>query len=256
MKVRIKLRFRGRQKAHTEFGFEVVNRFVKEAAPWGQADSPPKMLGDRDLNVILNPLPRNKRAKNPRQDEMPEPAGTAGGAAATGLGVRRLRPKSEHPEARSAYFAFGFTWSVDTTSRTPSVSMASRIALLMSSEEATAPDKVTTPAVVLTEMLSADRSRLATSLALMVGGGAGVGGGIGNRVTGLRCRAADHLAGAGQLIFDVLGAEVEHAQFVRGGIAGRLGGGLDLFPGGLQPGIISVVAVEPNRRATKSDAQD
>ncbi len=73
MKVRVKLRFRGRQKAHTEFGFAVVNRFVKEAAPWGQADSPPKMLGDRDLNVVLSPLPRNKRAKNPRQDETAEP---------------------------------------------------------------------------------------------------------------------------------------------------------------------------------------
>ena len=69
MKVRVKLRFRGRQKAHTEFGFAVVNRFVKEAGAWGQADSPPKMLGDRDLNVVLNPLPRNKRAKNPRQAE-------------------------------------------------------------------------------------------------------------------------------------------------------------------------------------------
>ncbi len=74
MKVRIKLRFRGRQKAHTEFGFEVVNRFVKEAAPWGQADSPPKMLGDRDLNVILSPLPRNKRARNPRATQSAEPA--------------------------------------------------------------------------------------------------------------------------------------------------------------------------------------
>ena len=72
MKVRVKLRFRGRQKAHTEFGFAVVNRFVKEAAAWGQADSPPKMLGDRDLNVVLSPLPRNKRAKNPRQDETQE----------------------------------------------------------------------------------------------------------------------------------------------------------------------------------------
>ena len=72
MKVRVKLRFRGRQKAHKEFGFEVVNRFVKEAAAWGQADSPPKMLGDRDLNVVLSPLPRNKRAKNPRQAETPE----------------------------------------------------------------------------------------------------------------------------------------------------------------------------------------
>ena len=73
MKVRIKLRFRGRQKAHTEFGFEVVNRFVKETGPWGQADSPPKMLGDRDLNVVISPLPRNKRAKNPRQDETAPP---------------------------------------------------------------------------------------------------------------------------------------------------------------------------------------
>jgi translation initiation factor IF-3 len=73
MKVRVKLRFRGRQKAHTEFGFAVVNRFVKEVAPWGQADSPPKMLGDRDLNVVLSPLPRNKRAKNPRQEGAPAP---------------------------------------------------------------------------------------------------------------------------------------------------------------------------------------
>ncbi len=69
MKVRVKLRFRGRQKAHTEFGFQVVNRFVKEVGPWGQADSPPKMLGDRDLNVVLSPLPRNKRAKHPAHAE-------------------------------------------------------------------------------------------------------------------------------------------------------------------------------------------
>jgi translation initiation factor IF-3 len=71
MKVRVKLRFRGRQKAHKEFGFEVVNRFVKEAAGYGQADSPPKMLGDRDLNVTLSPLPRHKRARNPRLPQKP-----------------------------------------------------------------------------------------------------------------------------------------------------------------------------------------
>jgi translation initiation factor IF-3 len=74
MKVRIKLRFKGRQKAHKEFGFETVNKFVKEAAAYGQADSPPKMLGDRDLNVILSPLPRNKRGKDPRPPKQEEPA--------------------------------------------------------------------------------------------------------------------------------------------------------------------------------------
>jgi translation initiation factor IF-3 len=63
IKVRVKLRFKGRQKAHKEFGFEVVNRFVEALAAYGQADSPPKMLGDRDLNAFLTPLPREKRAK-------------------------------------------------------------------------------------------------------------------------------------------------------------------------------------------------
>ena len=67
LKVRIKLRFKGRQKAHKEVGFEVVNRFVKDVALYGQADSPPKMLGDRDLNVVLTPLHRDKRAKAPKE---------------------------------------------------------------------------------------------------------------------------------------------------------------------------------------------
>lgn len=64
MKVRLKLRFKGRQKAHKEFGFQVVNKFVSDLAPYSHADSPPKMSGDRDLNVVLTPLPRDKRARN------------------------------------------------------------------------------------------------------------------------------------------------------------------------------------------------
>jgi len=76
LKVRIKLRFKGRQKAHKEVGFQVVNKFVSDIALYGHADSPPKMLGDRDLNVVLTPLHRDKRAKNPR-------ATTPAAAAAT-----------------------------------------------------------------------------------------------------------------------------------------------------------------------------
>ena len=64
MKVRLKLRFKGRQKAHKEFGFQVINKFVSDLAPYAHADSPPKMLGDRDLNVVLTPLPREKRARS------------------------------------------------------------------------------------------------------------------------------------------------------------------------------------------------
>jgi translation initiation factor IF-3 len=67
MKVKLTLKFRGREMAHQEFGFQTVNRFVKELAPFGHPDSAPKLLG-RGLNVMISPLPRNKRAKNPKED--------------------------------------------------------------------------------------------------------------------------------------------------------------------------------------------
>jgi translation initiation factor IF-3 len=73
MKVRVKLRFRGRQRAHKEIGFEMVNKFIKEIAAYGQADAPPKMMGERDLNVVISPLPRSKRAKNPKADHAHPP---------------------------------------------------------------------------------------------------------------------------------------------------------------------------------------
>jgi len=81
MKVRLKLRFKGRQKAHKEFGFEVLNRFVKDAAAYGRADSPPKMLGDRDLNVLISPLPKDKRPKAPKPPKPAAPAPDPGSAA-------------------------------------------------------------------------------------------------------------------------------------------------------------------------------
>src|SRR5262245_2546768 len=66
LKVRIKLRFKGRQKAQNEYGFQIVNRFVHGAAAHGKADSPPNLLSDRDLNVVISPLPRSQRGKGPR----------------------------------------------------------------------------------------------------------------------------------------------------------------------------------------------
>jgi len=78
MKVRVKMRFRGRQKAHKEIGLGIMNRFVKELALYGQADSPPKMLGDRDLNVFVTPLPKNKRGKGaPDSPKSPSPKAAA-----------------------------------------------------------------------------------------------------------------------------------------------------------------------------------
>jgi translation initiation factor IF-3 len=66
MKVKVSLRFRGREMAHTELGFNVVNRFVEHLAPFGHPDFEPKLIG-RGINLMISPLPRNKRAKNPRE---------------------------------------------------------------------------------------------------------------------------------------------------------------------------------------------
>ncbi len=59
-KVKMRLKFRGREMAHTEIGFEVMKRAVVELAGMGHPDSEPKLIG-RNINVMLSPLPANKR---------------------------------------------------------------------------------------------------------------------------------------------------------------------------------------------------
>jgi translation initiation factor IF-3 len=64
MKVKVALKFRGREMAHTEIGFQVINKFLADIAPYGHPDFQPKLIS-RNINVMISPLPRNKRAKNP-----------------------------------------------------------------------------------------------------------------------------------------------------------------------------------------------
>ena len=68
MKVKVVLKFRGREMAHTEFGFQVIKKFIEDTAPYGHPDFQPKLVG-RSITLMISPLPRNKRAKNPRQVE-------------------------------------------------------------------------------------------------------------------------------------------------------------------------------------------
>lgn len=82
MKVKVSLRFRGREMAHQEFGRQVMDRFIKELGPYGHAVEPPRLIG-RGLNAMLTPLPRNKRARNPREVE--------GAEVAAGLEKQPLR---------------------------------------------------------------------------------------------------------------------------------------------------------------------
>src|SRR5690242_6214212 len=64
MKVKVTLKFRGRENAHTEFGFQVIEKFLAEINTYGHPDFQPKLNG-RAINVMISPLPRNKRARHP-----------------------------------------------------------------------------------------------------------------------------------------------------------------------------------------------
>jgi translation initiation factor IF-3 len=68
MRVKITLKFRGREMAHTEFGFQVIEKFLKDVEAYGHPDFQPKLIG-RGINAMISPLPRAKRAKHPRLAE-------------------------------------------------------------------------------------------------------------------------------------------------------------------------------------------
>jgi translation initiation factor IF-3 len=59
-KVKLRLKFRGREMARTEMGFEVINRALTELANMGHPDGLPRRAG-RNIYVMLTPLPTNKR---------------------------------------------------------------------------------------------------------------------------------------------------------------------------------------------------
>ena len=61
-KVKLRLKFRGREMAHTEIGFQVMTRALEELAGMGHPDSPPKLMG-KQINVMLTPYPANKRKR-------------------------------------------------------------------------------------------------------------------------------------------------------------------------------------------------
>lgn len=89
MKVKVTLKFRGREMAHTEYGFQIIEKFLTEISAFGHPDFQPKLNG-RAINLMISPLPRNKRAKHPSelQDGAPPPASAP-------------RPESNHSQANN-----------------------------------------------------------------------------------------------------------------------------------------------------------
>ena len=58
--MKLRLKFRGREMAHTEIGFEVMKKAVIDLAGMGHPDADHKLIG-RNIHVMLTPLPANKR---------------------------------------------------------------------------------------------------------------------------------------------------------------------------------------------------
>ena len=59
-KVKLRLKFRGREMAHTEMGFDLIKRALADLDTMGHPDSEPKLSG-KQINVMLTPHPVNKR---------------------------------------------------------------------------------------------------------------------------------------------------------------------------------------------------
>ena len=59
-KVKMRLKFRGRELNHPELGFDIIKKALAELADMGTADSAPRLMG-KQINVMLTPLPVNRR---------------------------------------------------------------------------------------------------------------------------------------------------------------------------------------------------
>ena len=68
MKVKVVLRFRGRELRHKELGFQAIKAFIEQVAPFGHADFEPRAAG-RSIMVMISPLPKDRRAPHPRPGE-------------------------------------------------------------------------------------------------------------------------------------------------------------------------------------------
>ena len=79
-KVKLRLKFRGREMAHTEIGFRVITNALAELSGMGHADSEPRLLG-KQINVMLTPHPPNKRKRKYAIEPDEEPIDDAGSSS-------------------------------------------------------------------------------------------------------------------------------------------------------------------------------
>ena len=62
-KVRIRLQFRGRENAHKEIGFDVLNQCAEDLKDMAHVDQAPRLAG-RAVNMMLSPLSKDKQKRH------------------------------------------------------------------------------------------------------------------------------------------------------------------------------------------------
>ena len=60
-RVKVALFFRGRENAHKELGFDLMNRVMADVREVGVVESAPKLLG-RNIQMVLMPNPKTRQA--------------------------------------------------------------------------------------------------------------------------------------------------------------------------------------------------
>ena len=68
MKVKVILRFRGKELRTKHVGVQTIEAFIEKIKPWGSCDTKPREAG-RSVIVLINPQPKDQRAPNPNPEE-------------------------------------------------------------------------------------------------------------------------------------------------------------------------------------------
>lgn len=74
-RVKVSVRFRGREMAHTEIGSELLKDFAEKCAEIANMDKAPKLEG-RNMSMFLSPRPTTpaKKPAKPKQPKQPNPS--------------------------------------------------------------------------------------------------------------------------------------------------------------------------------------
>lgn len=71
-KVKLTIRFRGREQERPGFGRDLLDRLANEVADYGVVEQTPKVEG-RSMSMVIAPVKRAKQSEPKRQEPAPEP---------------------------------------------------------------------------------------------------------------------------------------------------------------------------------------